>query len=114
MNSLKNKVQLIGHLGFDPEMKVLANGTAIARISIATTDNWKDAKGEKQTDTQWHRVTAFGKTAELMGQYLKKGSKVMIDGRLKYDEYTDKEGQKRYATNIIVNEMEFLDAKKVA
>ncbi|MEO6833899.1 MAG: single-stranded DNA-binding protein [Chitinophagaceae bacterium] len=114
MNSLRNKVQLIGNLGQDPEMKTLPNGTIVTKMNIATSDVWKDARGEKQTDTQWHRVTAFGKTAEIAGLYLKKGSKVMISGRIKYDEYMDKEGQKRYATDIVVNELEFLDAKKVA
>ncbi|MEO6833900.1 MAG: single-stranded DNA-binding protein [Chitinophagaceae bacterium] len=114
MNSLRNKVQLIGNLGQDPEMKTLANGTVVTKMNIATSDVWKDARGEKQTDTQWHRVTAFGKTAEVIGQYLKKGSQVMIEGRLKYGEYLDKEGQKRYTTDIVVNELEFLDKKEVA
>ncbi|MEO6833898.1 MAG: single-stranded DNA-binding protein [Chitinophagaceae bacterium] len=114
MNSLRNKVQLIGNLGQDPEMKTLANGNVVTKLRIATSETYKDARGEKQTDTQWHNVTVWGKTAEIAGQYLKKGSKVMISGRIKYDEYMDKEGKKRYATDIVVNELEFLDAKKVA
>lgn len=114
MNSLRNKVQLIGNLGLDPEMKTLANGNTVTKMRIATTDVWKDAKGEKQTDTQWHNVTAWGKTAETAGQYLRKGSQVMIEGRLKYDDYLDKEGEKRYFTEIIVNEMMMLDRKDEA
>jgi len=114
MKSLKNKVQLIGHLGFDPEIKTLANGTKVARISLATTDYWKDNKGEKQSDTQWHRLSVWGKTAEIVEQYLKKGSQLMVEGRLKYDEYLDKEGQKRYTTEIVVNDLMLLDKKDAA
>lgn len=114
MNSLKNKVQLIGRLGFDPEMKTLPSGSVIAKLRVATSESYKDAKGEKQTDTQWHHVTAWGKTAKIAGQCLKKGSQVLIEGKLKYSEYSDKDGQKRYMTEVVVTELEFLDAKKVA
>ena len=88
-----NKVILIGNLGRDPEVRYMPSGDAVANISIATTETWKDKNGEKQEKTEWHRVAMFGKTAEIAGEYLKKGSQVYIEGRLETRKWTDKEGQ---------------------
>ena len=114
MNTLKNKVQLIGHLGADPEMKALENGNTLTKMRIATSEIYKNAKGEKVTDTQWHVVTAWGKTAEIAGKYLNKGSYVMIEGRLTHNEFVDKDGQKRYFTEVVVGELVMLDKKQAA
>ena len=114
MNTSKNKVQLIGHLGAAPEVKTFENGNTLAKMNIATNETYKNAKGEEVSDTQWHRVTAWGKTAEIAGKYLTKGSQVLIDGRLAYREYTDKEGQRRFMTDVVVNEILMLDKKSVA
>lgn len=111
MNTLKNKVQLIGHLGNDPELKTV-NGNNLAKISIATNETYKNAKGEKITDTQWHNVIAWGKTADIIGKYLKKGSEVAIEGKLINKNYTDKEGVKRYVTEVQANEVLLLGSKK--
>jgi single-strand DNA-binding protein len=111
MNTLKNKVQLIGHLGAAPEVKTLDNGNTIARMRIATNETYKNAQGEKVTDTQWHTVIAWGKTAEIAGRYLGKGSEVVIEGRLTYREYTAQDGQKRTSAEIIVNELVMMDKK---
>lgn len=114
MYNLKNKVQLIGRLGNDPEMKTLPTGVSLTKMRIATSDTYKDAKGEKQTDTQWHNVTIWGKPADIVNRYLSKGSQVMVEGRINYQEYTDKEGQKRFFTEIIASDVVFLDKKAVA
>ena len=114
MNSLKNKVQLIGHLGAAPELKTLDNGNTLAKMRIATNETYWNSKKEKVTDTQWHVVTAWGKTAEIAGKYLSKGSEVMIEGRLTHNEFTDKDGQKRYFTEVVVNELLMLDKKDVS
>lgn len=111
MNTLKNKVQLIGHLGNDPEVKTV-NGNSLAKISIATNETYKNAKGEKITETQWHNVIAWGKTADIIGKYLKKGSEVAIEGKLINKNYTDKEGVKRYVTEVQANEVLLLGSKK--
>ena len=111
MNSLKNKVQLIGHLGANPEVKTLENGNCLTKMRIATTDYYKNAQGECVQDTQWHNLVVWGKTAETAGRYLSKGSEVMVEGRLTYREYTDKDGTKRYFTEIVVNELLFMDKK---
>ena len=111
---MKNKVQLIGHLGAAPEIKNLENGNSMAKMSIATNDTYKNAKGEKVTDTQWHSVVAWGKTAEIAGKYLTKGSEVMIEGRLNYREYTGSDGQKRHSTEIVVSELMMMDKKQPA
>src|ERR1043165_669351 len=105
MNTLKNKVQLIGHLGAAPEVKTLENGNTLAKMGIATNETYKNAAGEKVTDTQWHTVIAWGKTAEIAGRYLNRGSEVMIEGRLTYREYTSPDGQKRWFTEIVTNEL---------
>jgi single-strand DNA-binding protein len=111
MSSLKNKVQLIGNLGANPEVKTTENGKTLARFSIATTDSYKNAKGEKVDDTHWHQIVAWGKTAELAEKYLQKGSKLSIEGKLTNRSYEDKEGIKRYITEVVANELLFLDNK---
>ncbi len=114
MNGSRNRVQLIGHLGAEPELKSLENGNTLAKMNVATTEIYKNAKGEKVTDTQWHRVTAWGKTAEIAGKYLSKGSFVLMEGKLTYNEYTDKEGQKRFSTDVVISEIVLLEKKAVA
>jgi len=105
MNSLRNKVQLIGNLGNDPEIITLENGTKLAKFSIATNESYKNAKGEKVTDTQWHNIVAWGKLAEISEDFLSKGKEVMIEGKLMNRSYETKEGEKRYVTEIKCNEM---------
>ena len=95
MNALRNKVQLIGHLGADVELKTLDNGNSVARISVATNEYYKNKAGEKVTDTTWHNVVAWGKTAELANQLLKKGSEVALEGKLSNRSYEDKTGVKK-------------------
>lgn len=112
MNALRNKVQLIGNLGMDPEVKSLDGGKKLAKMSIATNENYKNAKGEKVTETQWHNLIAWGKTAEIVEKFLKKGSEVAVEGKLINRNYTDKEGIKRYVTEIEVSELLMLDSKK--
>ena len=105
-----NKVQIIGTLGRDPEMKYLPSGSAVVTISVATDESYNDKNtGQKVEATEWHRLTAFGKLAEIIGQYLKKGSKAYFEGKLKTNEY-EKDGIKRYSTEIVVNEMMMLDS----
>jgi single-strand DNA-binding protein len=111
MKNLKNKVQLIGNLGMDPEVKHLESGRTLARLSLATNDVYKDAKGEKQTDTQWHNLIAWGQTAEIAEKYLKKGSEVAVEGKLTSRSYETKEGQKRYMTEVVINEILMLGGK---
>lgn len=104
-----NKVILVGNLGNDPEVRYSASGTAIASLSIATSENWTDKQsGEKQERTEWHRVKMFGRLAEIAGEYLKKGRQVYIEGSLRTDKYTDKAGVEKYSTDIIASEMQML------
>ena len=104
-----NKVILVGNLGGDPEVKYTGGGTAVCTLSVATSENWKDKQtGEQQERTEWHRVKMFGRLAEIAGEYLKKGRQVYIEGSLRTDKYTDKEGIQRYSTDIIANEMQML------
>ena len=111
MSSLKNKVQLIGNLGQDPEIKYTAGGAAVTTLSIATSDSWKDKdSGMEQERTEWHRVVLWRRLAEIAGEYLKKGSKVYIEGQLQTRKW-EKEGQTRYTTEIIARDMQFLDSK---
>ncbi|MEO6145907.1 MAG: single-stranded DNA-binding protein [Sulfuriferula sp.] len=107
-----NKVILVGNLGKDPEVRYAPSGDAIANVSIATTENWKDKSGEKQTKTEWHRVSFFGKTAEVVGQYLKKGSQVYVEGRIQTRNWQDKEGQERYTTEIVADRMQMLGSPR--
>jgi single-strand DNA-binding protein len=106
-----NKVILVGNLGRDPEVRYMPSGDAVANITIATTETWKDKAGEKQEQTEWHRVAMFGKTAEIAGEYLKKGSQVYIEGRLQTRKWTDKEGQERYTTEIRADRMQMLGSR---
>ncbi len=105
MNALRNKVQLIGNLGNDPEIVTLDSGTKLAKFSIATNESYKNTQGEKVTDTEWHNVVAWGKTAEIVENYLVKGNEVAIEGKLTHRKYETKEGEKRYITEIKCNEL---------
>ena len=105
MNALKNKVQLIGNLGQDPEIVTLESGNKLAKFSIATSDYYKNAKGEKVEDTQWHNIVAWGKTAEIVENYLTKGKQVAVEGKLIHRSYETKEGEKRYITEVKCNEL---------
>ena len=108
-----NKVILVGNLGKDPETRYTPDGAAITNISLATTDTWKDkATGEKKEATEWHRVAFFGKLAEIAGQYLKKGRPVYIEGRIRTRKWQDKEGQDRYTTEIIADQMQMLGSRE--
>jgi single-strand DNA-binding protein len=111
MTSLKNSVKLIGHLGKDPEVKTFESGKKMASFSIATTDSYKNLKGEKVQDTQWHNLVIWGKLADVASQYLKKGSEVAIEGKLVHRAYETSEGQKRYITEINVHDMLMLGRK---
>jgi single-strand DNA-binding protein len=105
MNTLRNKVQLIGNLGNDPEIITLEGGKKLAKFSLATNEHYKDKDGQKQTKTDWHNVVAWNKTAELIEQYVSKAKEIAIEGKLSTRSYEDKEGQKRYTTEVIVNEL---------
>ena len=108
-----NKVILIGNLGRDPEVRYTPNGDSITNINIATTDTWKDkATGDKKEATEWHRVVFFGRLAEIAGQYLKKGRQVYVEGALRTRKWQDKEGQERYTTEIVANEMKMLGSRE--
>lgn len=107
-----NKVILVGNLGRDPEMRYMPSGEAIANLAIATSRKYKNKAGEMVEETEWHRVTFFGKLAEIAGQYLKKGRSVYVEGRIKTDKYTDKEGVEKFSTQIIANEMQMLGGRE--
>jgi single-strand DNA-binding protein len=108
-----NKVIIVGNLGRDPEVRYTPNGDSITNVTIATTDTWKDkATGEKKEATEWHRVVFFGKLAEIAGQYLKKGRQVYVEGALRTRKWQDKEGQERYTTEIVANEMKMLGSRE--
>ena len=111
MNALVNKVQLIGNLGKEPEVKTLESGKKMARFSVATSESYRNAKGEKVTETQWHNLVAWGKLAEIVEKYLVKGKEVAIEGKLINRSYNDKEGNKKYITEIQVNDLRMLGAK---
>lgn len=106
-----NKVILVGNIGRDPETRYMPSGDAMVNLSLATTDQWKDKGGERQEKTEWHRIVLFGKTAEVAGQYLRKGSQVYIEGRLQTRKWTDKEGQERYTTEIVADRMQMLGSR---
>lgn len=108
---LNNKVQLLGHLGNNPEIRTLENGNKLAKMSLATYEPYKDAKGKKVDKTQWHNIVAWGATAEIAEKYLAKGKQVLVEGRLVHNSYTDKEGQKRYTTDVNVSHIMLLDKK---
>ncbi len=106
-----NRVILIGRLGRDPELKFTPAGKAVTNFTMATSENWKDDSGEKQERTEWHRIVIWGKLAEVAAKYLTKGAQVYIEGKLQTREWTDKDGQKKYTTEIIANNMTMLDGK---
>ena len=108
-----NKVIIVGNLGRDPETRYMPSGDAMTSITVATTDSWKDkASGEKKEQTEWHRITFFGKLAEIAGQYLKKGSQVYVEGSLRTRKYTDKDGVEKYATDIKADSMQMLGSRQ--
>ena len=111
MNALKNKVQLIGNLGMDPEIKILEGEKKLAKMSIATNNSYKNAQGELVKETQWHNLIAWGKTAEIFEKHIKKGREIAIEGKLINRNFIDKEGLKRYVTEIQVNEVLILGNK---
>lgn len=107
-----NKVILIGNLGNDPDVRYTAGGAAVANVSIATSESWRDKEtGDQQERTEWHRVVFFGRLAEIVSEYLRKGSKIYVEGRLQTRKWQDKEGNDRYTTEIVANEMQMLDSR---
>ena len=107
-----NKVIIVGNLGRDPETRYLPSGEAVTNISVATTDSWKDkASGEKKELTEWHRVAFFGRLAEIAGEYLKKGSQVYVEGRIRTRKWQDKEGHDRYTTEVVADTMQMLGSR---
>ena len=105
MNAMKNTVQLIGNVGNDPEIKNLDGGKKVANLTIATNDSYKNDKGEKVEQTEWHKVVAWGKTAEIIEKYVTKGLQIAVEGKLTHRSYDDKNGEKRYITEVIVNDV---------
>ena len=107
-----NKVILVGNLGKDPEIRYTPSGAAIANITLATTDSWKDKQtGEQQERTEWHRIVFFSRLAEIVGEYLKKGSQIYVEGRIQTRKWQDQSGQDRYTTEVVGNEMQMLGSK---
>jgi single-strand DNA-binding protein len=106
-----NKAILIGHLGKDPEVRYMPSGEAVANVTLATSESWKDKSGEKQEKTEWHNIVFFKRLAEIAGEYLKKGSLIYVEGRITTEKWTDKEGKDRYTTKIVANEMKMLGSK---
>ncbi|MGH8248957.1 MAG: single-stranded DNA-binding protein [Gammaproteobacteria bacterium] len=107
-----NKVILIGNLGNDPEVRYTSGGSAVANVSLATTESWRDKEsGEQQEKTEWHRIVFFGRLAEIVSEYLKKGSQIYVEGRLQTRKWQDKEGHDRYSTEIVANEMQMLGSR---
>lgn len=106
-----NKAILIGRLGKDPDLRYMPNGDAVCNFSLATSESWKDKNGEKQEKTEWHNISIFKKLAEIAGEYLKKGSLVYVEGRLQTRKWQDKEGNDKYTTEIIANQMNMLGSK---
>ncbi|MHB1573445.1 MAG: single-stranded DNA-binding protein [Acidithiobacillus sp.] len=107
-----NKVILLGHLGRDPEMRYMPDGTAVANMTIATSESYKDRDGNRQERTEWHRVALYARTAEVAGEYLRKGNQVFIEGRLRTRKWTDKDGQDRNTTEIIGDRMQLLGGRR--
>ena len=105
MSALRNKVQLIGNVGNDPEIKTFDGGKKVANLTIATNENYKNEKGEKVEQTEWHKVVAWGKTAEIIEKFVTKGKEVAIEGKLTHRSYEDKNGDKRYITEVVANEI---------
>ena len=111
MSTLRNKVQLIGNVGNEPEITNLESGKKVAKFSIATNESYKNAQGEKETNTQWHTVVAWGKIAEIVEKYVGKGKEIALEGKLTSRSYETKEGEKRYVTEIVVDEILLLGIK---
>ena len=109
---MQNLAILSGNIGQDPETRCTQGGTSVTSFTLATSRNWKDESGERKQQTEWHRITVFGKNGENVAKYCKKGSKVSVRGRIHYSEYTDRDGNKRHATEIVVDEVYFLDSAK--
>ncbi len=107
-----NKAIIVGNLGKDPEVRYLPDGNAVTNISVATTETWKDKSGEKQEKTEWHRISFFGKLAEIAGEYLKKGSQVYIEGRIQTRKWQDNDGNDRYTTEIVADRMQMLGSRQ--
>ncbi|WP_438965051.1 single-stranded DNA-binding protein [Flavobacterium sp.] len=105
MNALRNKVQLIGHVGQEPEIKTFEGGKKLANITLATNESYTNAKGEKVEQTEWHRLTAWGKTADLIESYVIKGKEIAIEGKLTHRSYDDKDGVKRYITEVVISDL---------
>lgn len=108
-----NKVILLGRIGQDPEVRFMPNGEAVANFTMATSESWQDQQGQKQERTEWHRLVAFRKLAEIISQYVHKGSQLYVEGKLQTREWQDQQGQKRYTTEIVIDEMQMLDPKPV-
>lgn len=111
MNTLRNKVQLIGNLGQNPEIRTFDNGKSVVRFSLATTDSYRDASGKKITETQWHNLVAWGNLAKTVEKFLVKGSEVAVEGKLTHRAYDDKDGKKRYYTEVVMSELVMLRTK---
>lgn len=114
MNKINNTVRLIGNLGFDPEVREIAKGRKVARISVATNETYTNQSGEKVTDTQWHTVVAWGQTADAVQRLLRKGSSLALEGRLVHRSYEGKDGLKRYITEIVLNDFRLIGPKREA
>ncbi|MBW6490367.1 MAG: single-stranded DNA-binding protein [Lentimicrobium sp.] len=112
MNTLRNRVQLIGHLGADPEIKTFENKKKVAKMSLATNDEYTDKEGQKVKQTQWHQLVVWGKLADICEKYLKKGEEVAIEGKLTYRTWNDKDGKSHNITEIVVNELLMIGGKK--
>jgi single-strand DNA-binding protein len=112
MNSLRNRVQLIGHLGHDPELKTIDGGKKVARFTLATDDSYKNSEGQKIKETAWHNIIAWNGLADLSDKYLKKGSKVAVEGRIVYRTFEDKKGMTKNVTEIVLSDFMFLDPSK--
>ena len=106
-----NKVILVGHLGKDPEVRYMPSGEAVANVTLATSETWKDKTGEKQEKTEWHNIVFYKRLGEIAGQYLKKGSLIYVEGRITTEKWQDKEGKDRYTTKVVANEMKMLGSK---
>lgn len=111
MNRGINKVILVGNLGNDPEVRYMPNGNAVANLSLATSESWKDQQGQVQERTEWHRLTMYRRLAEIAGEYLKKGSQIYVEGKLQTRKWQDQQGQDRYTTEIIVDQMQMLGGR---
>jgi single-strand DNA-binding protein len=111
MSTLRNKVQLIGHVGNDPEIKTFDGGKKLAKLNVATNQSYKNEKGEKVEETQWHSLIAWGKTADIIEKYVVKGKEIAIEGKLTHRSYEDKNGEKRYITEVVIDELMLLGSK---